>query len=1134
MVRKWLVLLLLFVSMMVVSIVPSAQAENAPSSDEQPRAASSDLTEPESLVGPSGKTLVTNEKTTPVGPGIELTSFERFDLRGWLNGELMTIELDNENVFLDLLFPGVVSSAKPLSEMAKTAGAIAGVNGDFFDINNTQAPLGGAIQNNQLLKGPEGSHTLTAGIDSNRIGRIANLLLEGTVTLSNGSFSLDAFNQYGLPANGIGLYTSVWGSKQRLSYGASTYEVTIRDGKVTHVSSQPGSGDIEENSYVLVGREQGADILKTLSIGDKVTVDYAPKVDGNARMSFAIGGNVKLLESGNIRENLDDSSAAPRTAVGFSENGKKMYVVAVDGRQTDSRGITYKELAALMKGFGAYNALNLDGGGSTTMVARKPGAENAEVVNQPSDGSERAVPNGIGIFAKPGSGKLKGLDVTPVLEQKNIDLVFPGLSRSYKSVGYDENYNPVETGSIKWRTRPSDIGTFEDAGVFRAKKSGSSFVQAQSEWTKGTRKVTVIGELERIEASSSRLSLESGAQEDFSIEGYDKDGYRTLIEPRDITLDYDSSVISVKEYKDGGFSIAPKKDGGSTVITATVSGHKTYLPVTIGLSEKKVSDFESTAGWSFTKYPAAVDGSIETVQGKNGQGLQLNYDFSTSTATRAAYLQADPMLELPGEVQKIGLWVHGDGNGAWLRTIIKDAANTSYTLTLASKVDWKGWKYVEATVPEGVRYPAKLWRIYPVEANKNAQYAGSLIFDDLVVKVPPEVEEVPKQSQTPDPLIIQNGKIQSDRWKFAVLADSQFAAKSPDSQQVRMARESLRQIVKVNPDFLVINGDFVDTAYKEDFELAEKILKEEVGDKLPVYYIPGNHERMGTDTLDNFLNVYEKNRYTFDHKGTRIILLDSSAGSYRTSNFEQLIHLKKSLEEAADDPTVKQVVVMAHHPTRDPLPTKNSQLNDQKESELLEQWLTAFRQDSGGKGAIYISGHAHTVHSERVEGVPYMVVGPAGKIPYGSADEGGFYSWTLFGVDPKAGPDRVFGPEKASLASKKADRSWIQAEVRPMLESITMDAPSAINAGETVKISASGHQVGDLTVPLRYPATVTWNGSENVFVGTGQKLKRAEVSGRYDAAFNPEKGELKALRKSKITLEIEANEKMTEKEIVIH
>ena len=83
--------------------------------------------------------------------------------------------------------------------------------------------------------------------------------------------------------------------------------------------------------------------------------------------------------------------------------------MVVDGRQASSRGLTLKEMGELMKDYGSYHSLNLDGGGSTTMVVRSPGEEDAEVVNNPSDGTERFVPNGIGIFTEKGNGVLAGM-----------------------------------------------------------------------------------------------------------------------------------------------------------------------------------------------------------------------------------------------------------------------------------------------------------------------------------------------------------------------------------------------------------------------------------------------------------------------------------------------------------------------------------------------------------------------------------------------------------------------------------------------------------------------------------------------------------------------------------------------------
>ena len=57
-------------------------------------------------------------------------------------------------------------------------------------------------------------------------------------------------------------------------------------------------------------------------------------------MDFAIGGNIRLVENGQVSSNLDDTTLAPRTAVGFSEDGKTMILALVDRRQVDSRGMT--------------------------------------------------------------------------------------------------------------------------------------------------------------------------------------------------------------------------------------------------------------------------------------------------------------------------------------------------------------------------------------------------------------------------------------------------------------------------------------------------------------------------------------------------------------------------------------------------------------------------------------------------------------------------------------------------------------------------------------------------------------------------------------------------------------------------
>jgi hypothetical protein len=115
----------------------------------------------------------------------------------------------------------------------------------------------------------------------------------------------------------------------------------------------------------------------------------------------ALSGDRMLILSGEIVADLNDKILHPRTAIGTNKNGRWVYIVVVDGRQPFySRGTTYKELAKLLMGFGAFNAMSLDGGGSSSIVIE--GKNGAVILNSPIDnyipGRERPVANHFGIY----------------------------------------------------------------------------------------------------------------------------------------------------------------------------------------------------------------------------------------------------------------------------------------------------------------------------------------------------------------------------------------------------------------------------------------------------------------------------------------------------------------------------------------------------------------------------------------------------------------------------------------------------------------------------------------------------------------------------------------------------------------
>ena len=121
----------------------------------------------------------------------------------------------------------------------------------------------------------------------------------------------------------------------------------------------------------------------------------------------ALGGRPLLLRDSTVVAKVDTEGGAafatarhPRTAVGIARGGRRLLLVVVDGRRRGySDGMTLRELADLMRGLGARDAINLDGGGSTTLVYADPDSSGRlRIANRPSDpAGERTVGNALAI-----------------------------------------------------------------------------------------------------------------------------------------------------------------------------------------------------------------------------------------------------------------------------------------------------------------------------------------------------------------------------------------------------------------------------------------------------------------------------------------------------------------------------------------------------------------------------------------------------------------------------------------------------------------------------------------------------------------------------------------------------------------
>ena len=366
-----------------------------------------------------------------LAPGVSYRQFK--DPRGPWAMNLVRVDLRRGNIeirsarALDQL-----KGRERVTDMVRRANAtgvrvLAAVNADFFELKS------GENENNQVIAGEwwKGLKVTDSpydtydnvhaqfGIDAARRPVIDRFILDGKAWdrgVATPIITLN-FNPSGNP-EGTALYTSRYGSTTPRDTARQTAEVALmRAGKRGDtlvfvrrgaVSASSGS-TIPTDGAVLAAYGIGLRTkeVQAMAEGDTIKVLLAtlPHIDHGQTPAMLIGGWPRILRDG---KNVAGDAASvegtisrnaemrhPRTAVGYSRDGSILFLLTVDGRSESSGGMTLFELANMMRKLGAWQAMNFDGGGSTTMVI------DGALVNKPSDKEgERAVGNALLVVEK--------------------------------------------------------------------------------------------------------------------------------------------------------------------------------------------------------------------------------------------------------------------------------------------------------------------------------------------------------------------------------------------------------------------------------------------------------------------------------------------------------------------------------------------------------------------------------------------------------------------------------------------------------------------------------------------------------------------------------------------------------------
>ncbi|OYN88597.1 phosphodiester glycosidase family protein [Parenemella sanctibonifatiensis] len=1017
--------------------------------------------------------------TSELAPGVNLTRFERRQDRAWVGGNVLELDLTAGNLSIDMVDgDSVAGDNRTVSDFIEGQDdVVAAVNGDFFDMNATDAPIHTNYADGEMRSFRDGSLAFTM---ADGVAAIERLMTQSAIAGPAGSVDIKGVNTPDV-TNGVTVFNQAWGSYplDGLLAGAPVRILTIEDGRVASVSTDPasvsGSVDLSPGRMIVVARgSQWGSSLDGFQVGDEVSID----LQASSSPDTAVGGNWQLVTNGELTDT--EQVTAGRTAVGISRDGTRLYIVTVDGRRADANGMTVQELARLMRDLGAWNALNLDGGGSTTMVGRPAGSEDPVVLNQPSDGGQRVVSNAL-VIRSSATTELSGAHLAvagadPTTPEAGLLETFPGLSRTVQGSGLDGAGRPVTSfGSFS----SGDHVSLTAVGD-RAKVTGGGIGSGQIEYAVDGHvdsiDYRVHGDLQRLQPNRSLVALSAVDQTStLRLEGVDGDGNTAPIEYSDVTVET-SGPISVRPNSLTSFEVSGTASG-SGVITLSVGDHSVQVAVTVGTVDAVVSDFSDIGQWRFTA--ARATGEVHATEGpEGGPALGMTYDFTTSTATRGGYAVAAQPIAVEGQPQSLSLWIKGDESGVWPRIQIGRGDGTTTNVD-GPNVTWQGWRQVSFPIPAGTAYPIEVQQLRFMETRSTVSYHGDVAIADLAAQVPADVE-LPQTPYVHDPVIVANGSVADRPTRIAVMSDAQFVGRNPDSALVASARRTLQEIRAAQPDLLVINGDLVDEASDADFELAKRILDEELEGSVPFIYVPGNHELMGAG-IDNFEKHFGDSRTATTVNGTRIITLDSSTGNLHPGGIDQLAFLEEELAAAQADDAITGVVVFNHHPIDDPTPQKASQLGDRTEAAALDRVFAEFR--AGGKQIAHINGHVGLFHATARDGVSRVVNGNSGKAPAAGADQGGFVGWTMLGIDPARG---VVDTDPQIVADRIG---WLRAETKPQTDEVRLtaeldgnqdaemvDGRLVIAEGGQVDLSAVLSQ-GSIEVPVQWPVSAQWAGN---------------------------------------------------------
>ncbi len=683
----------------------------------------------------------------PVGPGVVHTYIEAPALPWTIN----VLEVDLTDPFLEMetanandLLVGGGERTSSMAERLDSSGhrVVAGVNGDFY--SGGARPISIQIADGEILQAAAADRPALGFDERDRpmmeFVELSSILSEDATELpidginaERGTDQLILYNKYFGPSTD----TNEFGSEASVRpVGRWLANDTLRL-VVEETASGSGGMSISDGMAVLSGHGAASAFLDTyVGVGDTLEA-FLGVQPGLSDLKEMIGGGPYLVEDGesSVGPRGDASDRHPRTAAGFSADSTRLFLITVDGRQSTSLGMTLPELAYFMTRIDVHTGMNLDGGGSTTMVVRDL------IANDPSGGFERSIANALFVVSSAPEGALEHVLLTPSQPK-----LFTGQSTAFSVLGTDAHFNPVDLDEMELEfSADPEIGVIDDTGVFTAGASqDTGYVYVQYNDLADSARV-IVKTVAHFDLSPTEVLADTSREVPFSVRSFDQDSLEQQVSPAFYSWSTSNPDVGVVDSLGRFRGLSP----GVTEVAAEYQDLRQTAEVTVEVHSGTalLSGFEDIDSWTLVGSNVdSADTELSLAADVNSQGeaaLRLDYEFTfDSSVLHEVFLETD--LPIAGVPDSLFLDVLSDGRDHRVFYEVEDRFGTTFDLYAASYANSAD---SFATQPGAFVRPNSPTMFFPIRMKRiilrlasdqeiGETYSGTLYLDNLRITYP--------------------------------------------------------------------------------------------------------------------------------------------------------------------------------------------------------------------------------------------------------------------------------------------------------------------------------------------------------------------------------------------------------------